>query len=77
MNSLLAIGAGGLHAAQSRLDQSAGRVARWGGSGVEAAAPDLATELVAQRQAAVDFSASLQVVRTADRLLGSLLDVQA
>ena len=77
MNTLLSIGAGGMHAAQSRMDQSAARVARWGTDGPAAAPADLATDLVSQRQAAADFGANLQVVRTADRLLGSLLDVQA
>lgn len=37
---------------------------------------DLATELVQQRAASYDFKASLKMIETADRLMGSLLDVK-
>lgn len=39
-------------------------------------APDVAADLVAQRQAAHLFTANLRVVQTADHALGTLLDIR-
>lgn len=77
MNSMLSIGASGLQAAQSSLDRSAGRVARWGTTGAEAAPADLAAEAVAQIEARHQFAANLQTVKTAHALLGTLVDTFA
>jgi flagellar basal body rod protein FlgC len=75
MNAL-AIARGGLAAASFRLDAAAGRIA----SAATSAEPDtegLASDLVEQMQAGYAFDANLCVIRTADALIGSLLDVTA
>lgn len=77
MNSLLSIGASGVQAAQASLDRSANRVARWGTADARAAPVDLAAEAVSQIQARQQFAANLQTLRTADTLLGTLVDAFA
>jgi flagellar hook protein FlgE len=79
MNTIFAAGLSGMQAAQTRLDVSAGRVARWGtGSGPgTAAVGDLAADLVGQRLDATLYTANLRTVQVADRVLGSLLDAVA
>jgi hypothetical protein len=64
----LPIASAGLLAAQSRFDDSARRTA---------AAPldDLAGETIERIQAKTAFSANAAVVRTADEMTGSLLDI--
>lgn len=68
MQGALPIAAAGLMAAQSRFDASARRTA---------AAPldDLAGETVERLSAKTAFSANAAVVRTADEMTGSLLDI--
>lgn len=79
MNTILAAGLSGMQAAQSRLDVSAGRVARWGTSVPpgQADTTDLSRELVGQKLDATLYTANLRTVQTADRVLGSLLDAVA
>ena len=63
----------GMMNAESRLAASASRIANWdGGDDV-----DLAQETVEQIQAKVQFKASAQVVRIADEMWDSLLDIQS
>lgn len=70
-----AIAAAGVSAAISRFDVSAQRTVRWGttaGEGVE-----LAQEAVEQIGAKAALEANMQVMRTADEMLGALLDIKA
>ena len=85
MDNTFAIGRSGMQAAQSRLERSAGMIARAGAPlSTPASEPEqpsfddgLAEQLVAQRQAQHLFTANLRTVQTADRMLGSLLDTFA
>jgi flagellar hook protein FlgE len=77
MNSMLSIGASGLQAAHASLDRSATRVARWGTTDAAAAPAGLTAEAVAQIEARHRFAANLQTVKTADALLGTLIDTFA
>lgn len=73
--SSIAIGAGGMHRAADRFEASAAKVARFGtGLGGEV---DLATEMVDVMMAETDFKASAKIVRVADEMAGSLLDILA
>ena len=63
----------GIAAAERRFEASASRLVR---AGVDADV-DLARETVEMVQARHQFSASLQVVRFADEMWRSLLDIQA
>ena len=78
---MLSIGASGLQAAQASLDHSAGRVARWGlpraGGEATARPVDLTAEAVAQIEARHQLAANLQTLKTADALLGTLIDTFA
>jgi hypothetical protein len=62
----------GMMAAADRLSASAQRVAAWGGG----ADVDYAREAVEQIEAKQAFSANAQVVRFADDMWRSLLDIQ-
>lgn len=75
MIQAIASAAGGMMSAVNRLDVSAQRVAQWGtplGQNV-----DLAQETVSQIEAKDEFAASARVLKTADQMLGSLLDIRA
>jgi flagellar hook protein FlgE len=72
--SSIAIGASGMHRAADRFEASAARVARFG-TGLGDV--DLATEMVEVLTAETDFKASAKIVRAADDMLGSLLDILA
>lgn len=62
----------GLFAATRRFDASAQRVARMGDPAAEV---DLVKETVEQIEAKHAFSANLNVIRTADRMAGDLLNI--
>lgn len=68
-----AIACNGLQAATSRFDASAQRTARW----TPQSDVDLATETVEQIGAKHAFSANLSVIKTADEMTGTLLDMIA
>ncbi|MGB3338891.1 MAG: flagellar basal body rod C-terminal domain-containing protein [Devosia sp.] len=73
--SSINIAAGGMQRAADRFEASANRVARFGtGLGGEV---DLATEMVDVMMAETDFKASAKLVRVADEMAGSLLDILA
>ena len=73
--SSIAIGASGMHRAAERFEASANRVARFGtGLGGEV---DHATEMVNVMMAETDFKAASKIVRVADEMAGSLLDILA
>ena len=72
--SAIASGTAGMHRAADRLDASAARIAR---SGTGQAETDLSSELVATMSAGTDFKASASVVRAADRMMQSTIDILA
>jgi flagellar basal body rod protein FlgC len=69
---VLAIASAGLDAAVRRLEASAQRTA---GIGAPNAQADFAAEAIEQIKAKEEFAANLQVIRTAGRLIGALLDL--
>jgi flagellar basal body rod protein FlgG len=73
--SSIAIGASGMERAADRFEASANRIARFGtGLGGEI---DLAAEMVDVMMAETDFKAATKIVRVADEMAGSLLDILA
>ena len=68
--SSMAIGAAGMLGAQTRFDNSARRTAT-------APLENLVKETVERIQAKTAFSANAAVVRTADEMTGTLLDILA
>lgn len=74
---MLSIGAGGMQAVMGNLQASAGRVARSGTVHDAPAGTDLTQEAVTQIQSRHQFEANAQTVKTADRLLGTLIDTFA
>ena len=72
--SSIASGTLGMQRAADRFEASANRVARFG-TGLEDV--DLATEMVDVMMAKNDFKANATIVRVADEMTGSLLDILA
>lgn len=70
----IAIAQYGLIAASNRFAESAQRIASMG---VEGANVDLASEVVDMTLAKTAFSANVAVIKTADEMQGSLLDILA
>jgi len=64
-------GLSGIDSGFDRLDKAAGRIARDGAGG------DLAGNVVDLMRARQDVGANVAVVRTADEMMGSLLDIFA
>lgn len=74
MGSVHAIAISGMAGAQSRLAAAAQRIA----DVPPGTLPNtLAADLLAQREAAISFTANLRTVQVADAMLGTLLDVYA
>jgi flagellar basal body rod protein FlgC len=71
---VLAIASTGLDAAFQRFEQSAQRTARVASPYADV---DLAQEAVEQISARASFSANIAVMRTANQMLGQLLDILA
>jgi flagellar basal body rod protein FlgC len=69
----LAIAAAGMSAAANRLGASAERVATWEARETDT---DLAREAVEQISAKNDFKANAAVIKTADEMIGALLDLK-
>ena len=72
--SAIASGTAGMHRAADRLEASASRVARFGTGLAEV---DLSTEMVETMMAQTDFEAAAKVVRAADRMTKSAIDILA
>jgi flagellar hook protein FlgE len=72
--NVTAIAQGGLQKAFQSFEQSAERTARMGAPGADV---DLGSEIVTQLQAKTAVSANIAVLRTADEMLGKLLDIKA
>ena len=70
MNDLMTTAVSGLNAATQRFEKSAERV-------VSDKNADLASELVTQKMAEIDFEANLAVIKTADKMLKHTLDILA
>ncbi len=66
-----------MRTAMAELQGSAGRVARMASARPSAAGVDLGAEAVQQLEARDAFIASAKVVKTADAMLGTLLDTLA
>lgn len=66
----------GMYAQQRAFARHAERISRWE-TGQPVAPDDIAGNLVGLGQAKHGYAANLAVVRTADAMLGSLLDVLA
>jgi flagellar hook protein FlgE len=73
IGAVSSIALSGLQTAATRFERSAERTTAWS----PASSVDLAKETVEQIEAKHAFSASLSVIRTADEMLGALLDVRA
>lgn len=71
---IMPIATAGLMSAAQRLDQSAHRTALWGTEGSRVNLPVEAVEQISARTA---FKANAAVIRTADRMTGTLLDILA
>ena len=70
----LSIAGAGMTAAFQRADASAARTVRFGATGPEV---DLAGEAVERITAVAELKANVAVARTADAMLGTLLDLKA
>lgn len=68
----IATAAYGMFAASKKFEASAFRVAQMGAPGADV---DLVAETVEQITAKHEFSANIQVMKTADDMLGDLLDI--
>ena len=68
MSDIFSIAAGGIAAATNRFEASAKRVA-------QNPQGDLAGEVVEQKLAATDVEANIAVLKTADKMAKSLLDI--
>ena len=70
--------AAGMFAAADRLSASAQRTAAWSvEEGKAESKVDLAKEAVEQISAKTDFKANAAVAKTADEMMGALLDIKA
>lgn len=68
----------GMLAATSRLNASAQRTASWSVDGAPSGSDtDLTKEVVEQVSAKTDFKANAAVAKTADEMMGALLDIKA
>jgi len=72
--SVLSSGVQGLQAGLSRANQAAGQIAR---SGTTEENGDLATPIVDLKSSELQVKASAAVIKTADDLLGTLIDTTA
>jgi len=74
---VIATAAAGMFAAADRLSASAQRTAAWGlEEGQAEAKIDLAQEAVEQISAKAEFKADAAVAKTADEMMGALLDLK-
>jgi flagellar hook protein FlgE len=68
MSDIASIAVAGMAASTARFEESAQRLAR-------DPRADAAKELVSQKLAAADFEANIAVIRSADKMIKSLLDI--
>lgn len=72
--SAISSGVAGMHRASDRFEASASRVARYGTGLAEV---DIATEMVNVMEAKAQFKASATIVRAADEMAKSTIDILA
>jgi flagellar basal body rod protein FlgC len=77
MISAISTATAGLRASASRFEQSAQNVVKASSPDATSASPDLATSIVDSKTSELSFKANVSVVKTADKMLGSLLDMLA
>ncbi len=84
-SSLLGIGVQGMQQSYGRIEQAAGNIARSGTTSAESsemsrdtgATMDIATNMVDMKFNQHIFDASAKVVKTADEMIGTVLDMHA
>jgi hypothetical protein len=74
INSVLSTGVQGVQSGLNRANQAAAQIARSGTTGENG---DLATPIVELKSSELQAKASAAVIRTADDLLGTLIDTKA
>lgn len=74
ISSVLSTGVQGLQSGLNRANQAAGQIAR---SGTTTENGDLATPIVELKNSELQAKASAAVIKTADELLGTLIDTKA
>lgn len=73
-SSVLATGVQGVQAGQARANEAAGKIARFGTTEQDG---DLATPLVDLKRSELQVKASAAVIKTADEIVGTLIDIKA
>ena len=74
VNSVLSTGVQGVQGGMSRANQAAGEIARFGTTEQDG---DLATPLVNLKISEQQVKASAAVIKTADEMVGTLIDIRA
>jgi len=69
--SISSIVSSGLQSLQSSINRTA-----IAGSGLNVGNDDLANKMVAMNQGAIDAKASANVIKTADQILGTIIDIR-
>lgn len=76
-SSLLSIGTQGIQAGYARANEAAGNIVKSGTQNADDSSVDLATSIVDLKRGEQQVKASAAVVRTADDLIGTLIDIKA
>lgn len=76
-SSLLSIGTQGIQAGYARANEAAGNIARSASQNSGDNLGDLTTSIVDLKRGEQQVKASASVVRTADELIGTLIDIKA
>lgn len=74
VNSILSTGVQGVQAGMQRANRAAGEIAR---AGTSAEGGDLATPIVDLKLSELQVKASAAVIKTADEVVGTLIDIKA
>lgn len=77
MNGLFSVGLQGVHKGMQGLNQNATAIAKMGTEEGPNTLGDVAAEVVGLTENRLQVEASVKVLQTADRTLGSLLDIHA
>jgi len=76
MINALTTAAAGLQSASQRFEKAAGNVVKAASGDVNSDQGDLPTAIVDSKQSELSFKANAAVFKTADKMLGSLLDTE-
>ncbi len=74
INSVLSTGVQGVQAGMQRANRAAGEIAR---AGTTEQSGDLATPIVDLKRSELQVKASAAVIKTADDMMGTLIDIRA